>query len=116
LRAMRSLRAKITFSTLRPGKPFTPERLKSGTALLKSSLARQHYLANQLQTDSPHYHADTNLVDITFRVSVGPKVSVKVAGAKLSAIPFVASRREKKLIPIYSEGAIDRELVEEGRQ
>ncbi|HZQ69612.1 MAG TPA: POTRA domain-containing protein [Terriglobales bacterium] len=116
LHAMRAWRAKLTFSTLKPGKDYTPERIKSGIGLLRKCLAGQHYLANQLQIDPPQYHAATNRADITFRVSVGPKVSVKVAGAKLSVIPYVASRREKKLIPIYSEGAIDRELVEEGRE
>ena len=116
LRAMRSLRAKLTLSTLKPGKTYTPERIKSGVALLRKHLAGQHYLANQLETEPPQFHPETNRADVSFKVTVGPKVSVKVAGAKLSVIPFVASRQEKKLIPIFSEGAIDRELVEEGRQ
>jgi outer membrane protein assembly factor BamA len=31
-------------------------------------------------------------------------------------LPFLAGRQTKKLIPIYSEGTIDRDLVEEGQQ
>ena len=116
LHAMRSLRARLTFSTLKPGKDYTPDRIKSGTSLLQKYLAGQHYLANQLQTDPPGYHPDTNRVDVIFKVTVGPKVTVKVAGAKLAVLPFLATRQEKKLIPIFTEGAIDRELVEEGRQ
>lgn len=116
LHTMRSWRARLTFSALKTGKTYTPDRIKSGTALLRKYLAGQHYLANELQTEPPKYHPETNLVDVLFRVTVGPKVTVKVAGAKLSTIPFLATRQQKKLIPIYSEGAIDRELVEEGRQ
>src|SRR5207248_2212825 len=58
LRAMRSFRARLTLSTLKPGKPYTPERIKSGTGLLKKYLAGQHYLANQLQSDPPRYHPE----------------------------------------------------------
>ena len=34
----------------------------------------------------------------------------------ISAIPFLSGLQMKKLIPIYSEGTIDQELVEEGRR
>jgi outer membrane protein assembly factor BamA len=43
-------------------------------------------------------------------------VSVRVAGARLSSIPFLAGRQLKKLVPIYSEGNVDQDLVEEGQR
>jgi outer membrane protein assembly factor BamA len=49
-------------------------------------------------------------------VEVGPEVLVRTAGARLSAIPFMSGREMRRLIPIYSEGAIDPDLVQEGQQ
>ena len=43
-------------------------------------------------------------------------MTVRTRGAKLSSISFLATRQIRKLIPIYSEGTIDRDLVDEGQQ
>ena len=64
----------------------------------------------------PQYHADTNRVDVSFEVEVGPVVMIRTTGARFSSIPFMSGREMKKLIPIYSEGTIDPDLVEEGQQ
>jgi outer membrane protein insertion porin family len=116
LHSLRSLRATLTASSLKHGKAYTPERVKAATAAMRRTLAKQKHLANKIQVNPPEYHADTNRVDVSFNVDVGPTVVIKATGAKLSVLPFVASRRIKKLVPVYSEEAIDRELVSEGRQ
>ncbi|HEY6766186.1 MAG TPA: POTRA domain-containing protein, partial [Candidatus Sulfotelmatobacter sp.] len=116
LRTVRSLRARFTGGLLKPGKPYTPERIKSATAMLKRALARQRRLASQVHEDPPHFDAATNRVDVSFKVEVGPLVTLRTTGAKLSVIPLLAGRQMKKLIPIYSEGAIDSDLVHEGQQ
>jgi outer membrane protein insertion porin family len=116
LKSMRSLRARLTGALLKPGKPYTPERITAATALIKRTLAQQRRLASHVQENPPLYHPETNRVDVSFKVEVGPLVTVRVTGARLSLLPFVSSRQIKKLIPIYSEGAIDRDLVQEGRQ
>src|SRR5580704_5267645 len=115
-RRLRSLRARFTGALLKPGKPYTPERIKAATALIKKTLAQQHRLASTVREDPPQYHADTNLMDVSFEVELGPLVTVRTTGARLSAIPFMSRRQMKKLIPVYSEGTIDRDLVEEGQQ
>ncbi len=111
-----SLRARFTGALLKPGKPYTPERTKAAIALIKKYLAQQHHLASKVKEAAPQYHTENNRVDIAFEVEVGPVVQVKVSGARLSVIPFLSGREIKKLIPIYSEGTIDPDLVEEGRQ
>lgn len=116
LRAMRTIRAKATGAAIQPGKSYTPQRIKAGTTLLQKYLASRHFLANRVHQNPPQYHADTNRADVSFNVELGPTVLIQTTGAKLSVIPFVSGRRLKKLIPIYGEGAIDRELVTEGRQ
>ena len=64
----------------------------------------------------PQYHTETNRVDVSFKMEIGPVVVVRTTGARLSAIPFMSGREMKKLIPIYSEGTIDPDLVQEGER
>jgi outer membrane protein insertion porin family len=116
IRTVRSLRARFTGALLKRGKPYSQERIKAATALLKKALAQQHRLASTVQENPPQYHPETNRVDVSFKIELGPTVTIRTTGARVSAIPFVAGRQIKKLIPIYSEGAIDRDLVEEGRR
>jgi len=116
LRSVRTFRTKFTGASLKTGKTYSPERIKAATGVLRKTLAKQDYLASKIQANPPQYHSETNQVDVSFNVTVGPKVVIKTTGAKLSSIPFVSSRRLKRLVPVFSEEAIDRVLVSEGRQ
>jgi outer membrane protein insertion porin family len=116
IRRLRSLRARFTGGLLKPGKPYARSRIDAASKLIKSSLAKQHRLASKVHEAAPQYHADTNRVDVTFNVEAGPTVLVRTVGARVSAIPFMSEYELKKLVPIYSEGTIDDELVREGQQ
>jgi outer membrane protein assembly factor BamA len=116
LRAVQSLRARLSGGLLKSGKPYSPERIKSATSLMKRMLNGQRRLASSIKENPPEYDAAKNRVKVSFNVQVGPVVTVRTEGARLNVIPWLASRDKKKLIPIYSEGTIDRELVEEGRR
>src|SRR5229473_849086 len=116
LRAARSLRARLTGALLKPGKPYTPERISAATALMRRALVSQRRLASSIQENPPQYHAESNRVDVSFKVEVGAVVTVQTTGAKLTVIPFLAGRQKKKLIPIYSEWAVDQDLVDEGQR
>ena len=116
LHSVRSLRARLTGALLKPGSAYTPERIKAATALIKRTLAQQHRLASSVQESPPQYHSETNRVDVSFKVEVGPLVIVRVTGARLSMLPFMSGWQVRKLIPIYSEGTIDSDLVHEGEQ
>lgn len=115
LHKTRSLRARFTGGLLKPGKPYSEARIKAAASLIRKSLAQQHRLASKVREDTPQYNAETNRVDVSFTVEVGPAVMIRVTGARLSVIPFMSGREMKKLIPIYSEGTIDSELVQEGQ-
>jgi outer membrane protein insertion porin family len=115
LHTVHSLRARLSGGLLKSGKPYTAGRLKAATALIKSTLARQQRLASSVKENPPRFHAENNLVDVSFKVEIGPVVTVRAEGARLSFVPFLAKREMKKLIPIYSEGAVDRDLVNEGQ-
>jgi outer membrane protein insertion porin family len=116
LRAIHSLRARLSRGLLKTGEPYTRERLTAATALMKRALKGQNRLAGSVQESPPKYDPQKNCVAVSFRVEVGPVVTIRVAGAKLARIPFLASRQLKKLIPIYSESTVDQELVEEGQR
>ncbi len=115
LHAVRSLHARLSRGLLKTGKPYSQERVTAATTLMKRALTGQHRLASSVKEDPPKYDPETNRVEVWFTVNIGPVVTIRAEGAKLSAIPFLASRQMKKLVPIYSEGTVDRELVEEGR-
>ncbi len=114
--SIRSLRARFTGALLKAGKPYTPERISAATALIRKTLSKQHRLASHVEENPPQYHPDTNRVDVSFKVEVGPTVTVRTTGARLSLLPFMSGRKLKTLIPVYSEGVIDRDLVREGEQ
>lgn len=115
-RSLRSLRARFTGGLLKNGKRYTQERIKSATSLIRRTLAQQHHLASKIEELPPNYHPETNRVDIAFKTEIGPVVIVRITGAKLTWVPFLAGRETKKEIPIYSEGTIDRDLVQEGQK
>jgi len=114
--SIRSLRARFTGGLLKPGKIYTRGRVEKATGQLRHALAKEDLLASNVQENPPQYHAETNFVDVSFKIDVGPKVIIRIVGARLSILPFVSGHQKKKLIPVYSEGAIDRDLVQEGQQ
>ncbi|MDQ1387315.1 MAG: outer membrane protein insertion porin family [Acidobacteriaceae bacterium] len=116
LHSTRTLRARLTGGLLKPGKPYTPERMKAAVALIKAKLSQEDRLASSVKQNPPAYDPATNRVDVSFKVDLGPIVTVRTTGSKLSLLPFLSGRTMKKLIPIYSERAIDRDLVDEGQQ
>ena len=114
--SVRSLRARLSGGCLKPGKVYDRERISAATTLLKKALAKQHRLAAKVHENPPAYHPETNRVDVSFQIEVGPVVTVRTLGARLSHIPFLGGREMKRLIPIYSEGTIDQDLVDEGQR
>jgi outer membrane protein insertion porin family len=114
--AMRSLRARFTGGLLKPGKTYTEQRIKNALAEIKRGLTQQHRLTSSVEEIPPQYHRQGNLADVTFKVKLGPIVTVRTSGAKLTWVPWLAGREMKKLVPIYSERSIDTELVQEGQQ
>jgi outer membrane protein insertion porin family len=114
--AVESLRAHFSGGLLKPGKTYSSERITHARSLIKSALTKQHRLANRIRENPPEYDAQTNRVNVSFHVEIGPLVTVRTVGAKLSSIPYLRGRLMRQLIPIFSEGVIDQELVNEGER
>jgi len=116
MHAVESLRARLSGGLLKPGKPYSPSRIHEATTLIKRALRQQHRLSTTIHENPPQFDPQTNRVQISFKIEVGPIVTVRTVGAKLGFLPFLRGREAKKLIPIYSEGAVDQDLVDEGRR
>ena len=111
-----SFRALATGASLKAGKPYTPKRINSAITLMKRDLTNQHRLESVVRFNQAFYHPDTNRADVLIDARVGPVVNVKITGAKLTWLPFLGGRKMKKLIPIFQEGTVDPDLVEEGHR
>jgi outer membrane protein insertion porin family len=115
IHAVESLRARFSGGLMKRGKTYSRERIDHAAALIKAALAKQHYLAASVHENPPQYDAQSNRVSVSFNVKVGPVVTIRTVGAKLTVIPYLKGRVMKRLIPIYSEGSVDEELVNEGQ-
>ncbi len=109
-RALTSIRARLKGGYMKSGKPYDPASLQAATKFIQYTLARENRLASQARMGKPNYNPETNRADVEFQVTLGPIVSVKVEGARLSR------RNMKKLIPIYEESSVDQDLIEEGER
>jgi outer membrane protein insertion porin family len=95
---------------LKPGGKVTAGRIRSGVNRLRQYLAKKNYLTARVDAQRGEYDARKNTLPLTIRVEAGPEVRVVVEGAK------VGGKEIKKLVPIYQEGAVDPDLLEEGRR
>ncbi len=92
------------------GDPVTSGRLTRALQRIRSRYQKQGRLLAQVSVASREYHADRNTVDYDFAIDRGPVVSIEAEGFKISHI------RLRKLVPVYEEGAVDADLLNEGRR
>jgi outer membrane protein insertion porin family len=88
----------------------TQARLSHGALRLKKYLVNQGYLGASATITPGTYDPESNRVPLKFDVTAGPRVRVEVSGARLS------KSRLRQLLPIYAEGAVGEDLLQEGRR
>jgi outer membrane protein insertion porin family len=98
-------RSKISSKT-----EVTAGRLSRYSQRLKKFLVEQGYLGASAVITPGTYDPKMNRVSLTYSVTAGPRVRVEVSGAHIS------SSERRKLLPIYAEGAVDEDLLQEGRR
>jgi outer membrane protein assembly complex protein YaeT len=97
-------------SKIKPKTEITSARLTRGSQRLKKFLVNQGYLGAGVLITTGTYDAASNNVPLNYEITAGPRVRLEVNGAKLS------KGKERKLLPIYAEGAVDEDLLQEGRR
>jgi outer membrane protein insertion porin family len=92
------------------GRAITSARLQKGTDRIRKFLVKKGHLNARAAVHRGEYDNEKNTIPLDLDVTEGPRVHVTVTGAKFS------DGELKKLVPIYQEGAVDADLLEEGKR
>jgi outer membrane protein insertion porin family len=95
---------------LHAGDGVVSSRIQRALERIRTRYQKQDRLLAQVSIASRTYHPDRNTVDYVFKIDRGPVVVIAAEGFKLS------QRVLKRLVPIYEEGAVDDDLLNEGRR
>ncbi len=95
---------------LKEGAELTSDRLNRAADRARKWLAGKDYLGARVTIHRGAYDPKSNRVPVDFTLYAGLEVRVVVEGAKVPAATL------RKLVPIYQEGAVDEDLLQEGRR
>jgi outer membrane protein insertion porin family len=95
---------------MKSGSELTSARVQRGTGRIRKFLVKKGHLSARATVSRGAYDAAKNTVPLQIEVTEGPRVQVAVVGARFSG------RELKRLIPVYQEGAVDADLLEEGKR
>ena len=93
-----------------PGKQVTAARLSQGSEKIRKYLVNQGYLGAGAVITAGTYDPQSDLVPLRIAVTAGPRVRVEITGARIS------KGKRRTLLPIFAEGAVDDDLLQEGRR
>ncbi|HEY0784864.1 MAG TPA: POTRA domain-containing protein [Acidobacteriaceae bacterium] len=86
------------------------DTVNTALAKLRANYQKQQLLQSSVTLDTKTFQPPVNQIDYAFKVNQGPKVLVKVEGVKMS------KGRIRNLVPVYEEGAVDEDLLNEGNR
>jgi outer membrane protein insertion porin family len=95
---------------MKAGQPVTTARIQRGTDRIRKFLVKKGRLSARAAVRRGEYNAAKNTVPLELEVTEGPQVQLAVTGAKFSKGEL------KRLVPVYQEGAVDTDLLEEGKR
>lgn len=93
---------------LKEGSKVSSNTVPRALSRLRKSYQKKNRLEATVRADGQSFHPAYTQVDYGFDVTRGPAVRVIVSGASIS------KRDIKRLIPVYEEGAVDPDLLDEG--
>src|SRR5258705_656187 len=97
-------------SKLKAGGQVTASRVQRTTTGVRNFLVKKGHLNARAVVRRGSYDAKSNTIPLELEATAGPLVRITVAGAKFSGGEL------KKLVPVYQEGAVDTDLLEEGKR
>ncbi len=95
---------------MKEGREITSARLQNGTDRIRKFLVKKGDLIARAVVRRGAYDAAKNTIVLDLEVSQGPRVKLAVVGSKFSKGEL------KRLVPVYQEGAVDADLLEEGKR
>ncbi len=97
-------------SKLKAGGQITASRVQRGTTRVRNFLVKKEHLNARAVVRRGSYDVKSNTIPLELEATAGPLVRIAVTGAKFSGGEL------KKLVPVYQEGAVDTDLLEEGKR
>jgi outer membrane protein assembly factor BamA len=97
-------------SKIKTGLKVTLAHMQRGTDRIRKYLVKKEHLSARTVIRRGEYDSATNTIALSLDVSEGPRVQLAVTGAKISGGTL------KRLVPVYQEGAVDADLLEEGKR
>ncbi|HEV2272613.1 MAG TPA: POTRA domain-containing protein, partial [Acidobacteriaceae bacterium] len=88
----------------------TRDTINRALTRLRKNYVKKERLAATISVTSKQYAAAQNRLNFDFLAQEGPIVTVRVEGAKIS------KGQIQKLVPVYEEGTVDLDLLNEGAQ
>jgi outer membrane protein assembly factor BamA len=107
--ALNSLWAKLSSTSLKPGQSYSKSKVDKALDHVRAHLTRTGRLSPNVRAEATYDEA-TNRVNLALAVTPGPLVSIRLEGAR------IWKRTMRKLIPIFQEGTVDQDLIDEGRR
>ena len=95
---------------MKVGTAVTSARIQRGADRIRKFMVKKGHLSARAAVRSGEYDPAKNTVPLELDVSEGPRVKIEVTGAKFSDGDL------KKLVPVFQEGALDTDLLEEGKR
>lgn len=95
---------------LKPGAPLTLAKVQNAVERVRKFMEKRQHLSARVSVRRGEYDATQNTVGMTLDVTEGPRVLVEVEGAKISKSEL------RRLVPVYQEGSVDTDLLEEGKK
>src|SRR5712664_502342 len=100
----------LSRSKLRAGRGLTAAHVQRATTRVRNFLVKKGHLNARAVVRRGSYDAKSNTIPLELEATAGPLVRIVVTGAKFSGGEL------KKLVPVYQEGAVDTDLLEEGKR
>ena len=95
---------------MHPGDPVTAQTVSNAIENLHKAYQKRSRWLAQVQVASEQFQAHRNVVDYAFQIDAGPVVQIEVEGVRMSRGTI------EKNVPVYEEGALDEDLLNEGRR
>jgi outer membrane protein insertion porin family len=108
--ALHGVWARLKRVSIKRGQKYSEPHISKSIEFIRERLQKEDRLAPSVRLASKSYDPVAKRVDLTFAVAPGPKVAVRIAGA------HVSRKTLRRLIPIYEEGSVDQDLVDEGER
>jgi outer membrane protein insertion porin family len=95
---------------LKQGSKVTRDTVSRALTGLQKNYQKQQRLDANIGLQSKEFQAPVNRLNYKFQVTPGPIVTIRVNGVKLS------KGKIKNLVPVYEEGSVDEDLLNEGNR